>query len=275
MTAKLCKPPIGFLVAMFLCWTSHALAVDEVEPTETASLEKAAPTESDLQAIQAAEQKVAAKAMPFISGIAFQSLDPESPQTGSMLVFKDGQLMLTQGESTVSDGQFAFAADNAASSSSGSVIDHPANRALMLTAIKWLAISAIIGWPFVAFVLRGTLFEDEHYDPTFGSLLFSGIGWIANVLVLSTIGMLFMLSIRRPEIWPGAPNLHLQHVALATVGLAVALGLSLVGSIMAWTKGYWRIPGRLHYSLTVISGLAFLWYLYRVDVLQQLLQYLA
>lgn len=264
MTAKTYKTQIGFVVALLLCWTGHALAADELKPTE-----------ADLLAIQAEEQELAAKAVPFISGIAFQSLDPESPQAGSMLVFKDGQLMLTNGESSSNGGQFSFKANSAATSSTGSAIDHPANRALMLTAFKWLALSAILGWPFVAFVRRGTLLEDERYDPTFGSLLFSGIGWIANLLVIVTIGMLFMLSVRRPEVWPGAPNLHLQHVAFAAIGLAATLGLSLVGSITAWTKGYWRIPGRLHYSLTVISGLAFLWYLYRVDVLQQLLQYIA
>ena len=262
-------------MALLLCWTSASLAVDESKPTEIIASEGTIPTEADLLAIQAGEQELAAKAIPFISGIAFQSIDPESPQNGSILVFKDGQLILTDGVSTLNDGQFSFEGKNAASSSTGSAIDHPANRALMLTVFKWLAISAIFGWPFVAFVRRGTVPDDERFDPTFGSLLFSGIGWIANVLVIVTIGMLFMLSVRRPEVWPGAPNLHLQHVAFATIGLAVTLGLSLAGSVTAWTKGYWRIPGRLHYSLTVISGLAFLWYLYRVDVLQQLLQYIA
>jgi hypothetical protein len=49
------------------------------------------------------------------------------------------------------------------------------------------------------------------------------------------------------------------------VGLA---GIALLGSIIAWARGYWRFSGRVHYSLVAFAGLGFAWFLYYWNLLQ-------
>ena len=140
---------------------------------------------------------------------------------------------------------------------------------MLIAAVKWISISAVFGWPFVAFVLRGTLYENDKHDSTGGSHFFRFTAWTANLLILAILVVLQLLVIRRPELWAGAPNLHFEHIYPLCWGLIGASAFSLLGSVVAWTKGYWRVPGRIHYTLAVLNAAAFLGYLYQMGVLSQ------
>ena len=77
-------------------------AVEEVAQ-EVAEAAEPAPTltaeEQEAAAIakQNEEQKIARWAIPLVTGIAFNGLDPESPEENGILVFSDGKLGLAAG----------------------------------------------------------------------------------------------------------------------------------------------------------------------------------
>ena len=223
--------------------------------------------EADAVARQNANRELALKAVPFISGLSLHGLDPESPGEASMLVMVDGGVMLVGGTVSRDGDSVSFAGTRTRGSGT-----NPINRVVWFTICKWMAVSAVLGWPFVAFVLRGTLHENDKYDPTAGSRFFRFVGWVANLLVLAVMSGLFLLAIRRPALWMDGPNLHLQHVAWLTAAAGVALALGLLGSVVAWSRGYWRIPGRIHYTLSILCGIGFLWYLHQSEVLMTLLE---
>ena len=222
---------------------------------------------------QLEEQKVARWAIPFVSGIAFSGIDPESPNANGIVVFNQGRVGIAKGNLTVQEGNYNFSGANEVPENA-TWFSLPFNRAVMLGIFKLVAFSAVIGWPFVAFVLRGTMYTNDKHDPTSGSLFFRFVGWIVSLLVLLVMGALYMLAVRRPELWPGGPAVELSYVLPLAGGLAITTLLGLIGSLLAWARGYWRIPGRLHYTLTIISALGFIWYLSQTGILRQLLEQL-
>lgn len=241
-----------------------AEALDEPAPLTPEQKEAAAAEK------QANEQKIARWAIPMVSGIAIGGLDPEAPEQTGILVLNDGKAGLGQGSLAVNEGNYNFNGSNLVPEDA-KWVDVPFNKAILLGAVKWIALSAVLGWPFVAFILRGTMYTNESYDPTSGSYFFRFVGWMMNLMVMVLLGALFLISIRRPELWPDGPSVELSHVLPIAVGVAVLAGLSLLGAIVSWAKGYWRFPSRLHYLLTVVSALGFLWYLSQTGVLRHVL----
>lgn len=251
-------------------------AVEEVAQEVSEAEEPVAalsPEEREAAALakQTKEQEIAGWAIPLVSGIAINGLDPESPEDNGILVFSDGKLGLASGNLKQNGGNYEFSGANRVPENA-TWMDLPANKVLMLGAFKWIALSAIFGWPFVAFVLRGTMYADEKHDPTSGGYFFRFVGWVCNILVVVVLAALALLAIRRPELWPQGPAVELKHVFPLTVALGVTTALSLLGVLVAWAKGYWRLPGRLHYTLTILSAAAFCWYLNHTGVLQYLIE---
>lgn len=239
--------------------------MDDVAPQTPAEKEAAAAEK------QAKEQEVARWAIPMVSGFALGGLDPEALDDTGILVMNQGKVGLAQGSLTVNEGNYDFTGANLVPKDA-TWFDVPFNKALFLGAIKWIALSAVLGWPFVGFVLRGTMYANEAYDPTSGSYFYRFIGWIMNLMVLVIMAALFLLAIRRPELWPQGPAVQLSYILPMTIGLAVTAGISLLGSVVSWAKGYWRIPSRLHFLLTIVSALGFLWYLSQTGILRHLLE---
>ncbi len=85
------------------------------------------------------------------------------------------------------------------------------------------------------------------------------------------MAVLALISIRRPELWPQGPAVELKHVFPLTVALALSTALGLLGTLLAWAKGYWRIPGRLHFTLTILSAIGFLIYLNQTGIIRHLI----
>ena len=137
--------------------------------------------------------------------------------------------MLVNG-ALVGDANGGYAFQGSPASGGKTWIDQPLNQFLLLAIFKWIAISAVVGWPFVAFVLRGTMFEDDRLEPTPGSKFFRFCGWTANLLVLLVMLVLYLLAIRRPALWPGASSLEMDHLRPLVFALGAALALGLLGS---------------------------------------------
>jgi hypothetical protein len=51
--------------------------------------------------------------------------------------------------------------------------------------------------------------------------------------------------------------------------VALALG-ALAFTVPAWTRRYWGLAGRVHYTLIALAGLAFVWFLYYWNQLEEL-----
>ena len=51
---------------------------------------------------------------------------------------------------------------------------------------------------------------------------------------------------------------------LAVGGLAIAMAVLVAGavasSVAAWVRGYWRLPGRIHYTVVTVAGVALVWF---------------
>lgn len=60
---------------------------------------------------------------------------------------------------------------------------------------------------------------------------------------------------------------YLMALALIAIIAAIMAIAAAVLAVQAWRKGYWSIWGRLHYTLVVAAGLAFIWWLYNWNLL--------
>jgi CubicO group peptidase (beta-lactamase class C family) len=126
-------------------------------------------------------------------------------------------------------------------------------------------LSAFLFWPVLAFARRGT--KSTRFRRSFLSGLISFFGWLLSAAALVFMGALAW-GLREPEqVVYGTPR-ELEY-ALLVPQVCVGLGgIALLGSIIAWARGYWRFSGRVHYSLVAFAGLGFAWFLYYWNLLQ-------
>lgn len=277
-----------------ICFASIALLTLALTPAFGQEDAAEAVVDAAAQAVELAEEAVPAleEAMPAVadvlpedlipvaSGFAFGGLDPEALENSNMLIWQDGKMTWNKGTLTADDtGSVAYSgqdgSDANAGVEAGDWFANPINRLMLLAICKWLALSAVIGWPIAAFILRGTLYADDSHDPTTGSRFFWVFGWLTSLLVLVIMTGLFLIAIHRPALWMGAPNIELSHIKPLVWGLIGGVAFCLLGSVLAWAKGFWRIPGRIHYTLTTLGALIFLWFLIKGSVVpEQLAQLL-
>ncbi len=125
-------------------------------------------------------------------------------------------------------------------------------------------LSAFLFWPVLAFARRGS--KSTRFRRSFLSGLISFCGWLLSAAALAFIGAL-VWELRAPDqVVYGTPR-ELEYALLVPqvcVGLA---GLALLGSIIAWSRGYWRFSGRVHYSLVAFAGIGFAGFLYYWNLL--------
>jgi len=48
---------------------------------------------------------------------------------------------------------------------------------------------------------------------------------------------------------------------------AVLAVLTVLGCLFAWKNRYWRLTGRVHYTLVALVGIGFIWFLYYWNLL--------
>jgi hypothetical protein len=123
---------------------------------------------------------------------------------------------------------------------------------LGLVAVAVLAfLSAVVGWPLTRRWRRG-----ETGVARFARLL----AWTASASFLAVLVSLAVVLRDPMEIAFGVPPVLQAVLAIAVAGAA----LTLVGVVMAvrsWVRGDWGVVGRVHYSLVVLAGAAFVWFL--------------
>jgi CubicO group peptidase (beta-lactamase class C family) len=124
--------------------------------------------------------------------------------------------------------------------------------------------SALLFWPVLAFSVRG-LQSPAILRTRFSGLL-SCVAWLLSAVSIGlAIGLAVVL--RDPmEITFGlAPPLK---ALLAATQLCVGLtAITALACFIAWKNRYWRLAGRLHYTLVALAGIGFTWFLYNWNLL--------
>jgi CubicO group peptidase (beta-lactamase class C family) len=126
-------------------------------------------------------------------------------------------------------------------------------------------LSALLFWPVITFCLRGL--ETPTIKRSLFSKTLSWVGWLLSAVSLGWgIGML--IAVRDPvEAGPfGVPPLLNGLLMVPQFCVALA-GLTLVGCLVAWFQSYWRLTGRLHYTLVALAGVGFTGFLYYWNLL--------
>jgi hypothetical protein len=122
----------------------------------------------------------------------------------------------------------------------------------LLAGCALLLLTAFAFWPVLAFARRGS--KSSRFKRSFlsGLIFLVGLAW----------------GLRDPEqVVYGTPREveYLLLVPQVCVGLA---SITLLCSVVAWSRGYWRFSGRVHYTLVAFAGLGFVWFLYYWNLLK-------
>lgn len=142
------------------------------------------------------------------------------------------------------------------------------HRGLMVAAAVLFA-TALLFWPVIAFCgrgLRSPLIRRTHLSATL-----SVIAWLLSAACLAFLVILVMELEDPNEIAFGTPP-WVQKLLVVPIACGVLTVLTLVGSMVAWARRYWRVSGRVHYTLVALAGIAFCglayyWKLLDVNVL--------
>ncbi len=125
--------------------------------------------------------------------------------------------------------------------------------------------SALLFWPVLAFSLRGL--RSSSIRRTRFSALLVCLGWLLSASCLAFVAGLLIVLNDPEQVVYGTPR-ALQHLLLVPQACVVLAAVTVLGSLIAWTKGYWRFSGRLHYTLVALAGVGFCWFLSYWNLLQ-------
>lgn len=123
-------------------------------------------------------------------------------------------------------------------------------------------LSAVVGWPWAAFVAWGA---PRH--TTGVSRIATAVGWLASATALGWMIAAAVVMEDANELAYGITPL-VEALLWAASAIAVLVALVFLGSLLAWARGYWRFSGRLHYTCVLLAGLAFVWFLYYGNLMQ-------
>ncbi len=119
-------------------------------------------------------------------------------------------------------------------------------------------LSALLGWPVVAFVTREVRRQDTA--PRAGARRATLLGWFTCGLILALIVAAGLVLSSKEDIAFGVPPKVKALVWLTPLVAALSAGVA-VSAIVAWRQRYWRFSGRLHYTCVASACIAFLWFL--------------
>ena len=124
--------------------------------------------------------------------------------------------------------------------------------------------SALLFWPAIAFSVRGL------NSPRIRRTRFSGalslLAWLfCGACIALAAALTFVLSDADEVAFGLTPTVRI--LLAATQVCAVLAGLTVLGCLVAWLKHYWRLTGRLHYTLVALAGIGFTWFLYHWNLL--------
>jgi hypothetical protein len=124
--------------------------------------------------------------------------------------------------------------------------------------------SALFFWPVIAFSVRGL--SSPQINRTRFSGVLSCLGWCSGLVSLGVVVGLAVALSEPNEIAFGVPPLA-RGVLAATQFAALLAVLTLLGCIPVWKYRYWRLSGRLHYTLVALAGIGFTGLLYYWNLL--------
>ncbi len=104
--------------------------------------------------------------------------------------------------------------------------------------------------------------------------MISVCGWLLSAACLTLVGGMTIALNDQEQLAYGLPR-SLQYLLLVPQVCAVLAALVLVGCLVAWRNRYWRVSGRLHYTLVALAGVAFVWFLHYSNLLSFGLQALS
>jgi CubicO group peptidase (beta-lactamase class C family) len=133
---------------------------------------------------------------------------------------------------------------------------------LLIGGCALVFLSAVIGWPWAAFIAWGVPREATGF-----SRLASLLAWITSAAALAwMIAAAFVL--RDPNELAYGVTPTVDWMLWATPVIVGLVAIVLVCSLVAWLRGYWRFSGRLHYTCVLVAGLAFVWFLHYGNLLR-------
>ena len=145
----------------------------------------------------------------------------------------------------------------------------PAFHGGLLAVCVVLFLSAIVLWPVGALLGRGKR-EAGAPRPSLSRLARWLAGGASALSILYLIGYALVLSNPNPvELLYGDPPLLHAVGALSLLIVGLVAG-ALASTVPAWRRRYWGMAGRVHYTLVVLAGLAFVWFLYYWNLLEEL-----
>ena len=133
----------------------------------------------------------------------------------------------------------------------------------ILVACVGVFASALVGWPWAAFINHG---HGQAAQRTAGSRFASWLAWVASLASLVVIALAMIPFSDPDQITYGVPPL-LTGLLLATPAIAVLVAGILVCTLVAWARSYWRLSARLHYTCVLGAGVAFVWFLNQWNLL--------
>jgi hypothetical protein len=133
---------------------------------------------------------------------------------------------------------------------------------LLIGGCGLVFLSAVIGWPWAAFIAWGA-----PREATVFSRLASLLAWITSAAALAWM-IAAGLVLRDPNELAYGVTSTVDWMLWASPVIAGLVAVVLVCSLVAWLRGYWRFSGRLHYTCVLLAGLAFVWFLHHGNLLR-------
>ncbi|MGH3147256.1 MAG: serine hydrolase domain-containing protein, partial [Rubrobacter sp.] len=145
----------------------------------------------------------------------------------------------------------------------------PAFHAGLLAISAVLFLSAIVVWPVGAFINRRRG-KAGALRPGLARWLAGGVSALSVLYLIGYPLALSVIARSNPlEFSYGNPPLLRPVQVLPLLIVVLALG-ALSFTVPAWTRSYWGMAGRVHYTLVALAGLAFVWFLYYWNLLEEL-----
>jgi len=133
----------------------------------------------------------------------------------------------------------------------------PTFHYFVLALCVLLFLTAALGWPIAALSRILCRRKCEGVKAPKAARWLAGL--MSGLFVLTILGVLASVS-NVKELMAGVPPI--LKISLVLPLLAAVLGIGvLIFTAMAWAKRYWTRCHRLHYTLVLLAGLAFLWFL--------------
>jgi CubicO group peptidase (beta-lactamase class C family) len=124
--------------------------------------------------------------------------------------------------------------------------------------------SALLFWPALAFTVRGGV--TPQIKRNWRSGLLSCLAWLSCLASLGFVVGVGIVLVDPEEIAFGVTPMLKKLLALPQVCVALA-AVTVLGCLIAWINRYWRVSGRLHYTLVALAGVGFVAWLHYWNLL--------